>query len=285
MTLSREHLSPADGFDNRIDWQALLDRWNERALRWVLGPGLLSLHLAAFGLSLLTAMTWNLIADPTDLRMVEPFRYWGIVAVVHTVLVGGGLVAWKIFGQPAPDSRRKIIPASVINRSRPQPESQPATTWQSAWMRPVESVARVNTSARRWAATAMRSSGPARDAETGWPEQPGVADASTDTGQATWPASAPISTTLAGAAQPADEVVSVDHLDSDDHTRTWIDAFVESRGKDKENRWSWVEAAAAAWLNKREVEGKTEKALSAGDAAPDVALPTDPAGTDHAPDA
>ena len=285
MTLTREHLSPADGFDNRIDWQTLLDRWNERALRWVLGPGLLSLHLAAFGLSLLSAMTWNLIADPTDLRMVEPFRYWGIVAVVHTVLVGGGLVAWKIFGQPSPDSRRRAISASVVNGSRPQPASQPAPAWQTAWMRPVESVARVNSSARRWAANAMRTSEPARDAETGWPEQSPVANAATDAGQATWPASAPLSTTLAGADAPADEVVSVDHRDGDEHTKTWIDAFVESRGKDKENRWSWVEAAAAAWLNKREVEGKSEKALSASNATSDVPPPEGQTTNEHAPDA
>jgi hypothetical protein len=89
-----------------------------------------------------------------------------------------------------------------------------------------------------------------------------------DVGEATWPASAPLSTILSSATttNPADEVVSVDHRGaSDDHTRTWIDGFIESRSKDKENRWSWVEAAAAAWLNKREVEGTAEKALSSGE--------------------
>ena len=78
------------------------------------------------------------------------------------------------------------------------------------------------------------------------------------------------------------EVVSVDHRGAeeaeDDHTKSWIDGFVESRSKDKEQRWSWVEAAAAAWLNKREVEGKSEKALTAGESGPesaDVAPPAD----------
>jgi hypothetical protein len=62
--------------------------------------------------------------------------------------------------------------------------------------------------------------------------------------------------------------VSVDHRDegesAEDQNKTWIDGFVESRSKDKEHRWSWVEAAAASWLSRRELEGKTEKALSAG---------------------
>ena len=64
MAVRREQLSPVDGFDNRIDWQGAMDRWNQRALRWVLGPGFLSCHLTAFGLSFLTLLTWNLIADP-----------------------------------------------------------------------------------------------------------------------------------------------------------------------------------------------------------------------------
>ncbi|HEU4793924.1 MAG TPA: hypothetical protein VFS96_09730, partial [Nitrolancea sp.] len=121
---------------------------------------------------------------------------------------------------------------------------------------------------------------PARDAETGWPEQPALvrtervsaadADAApADVGEATWPGSAPMSTALlGGGTNPVDEIVTVDHRDAgdsaDDHAKTWIDGFVESRSKDKEHRWSWVEAAAASWLSRREVEGKSEKALSAG---------------------
>jgi hypothetical protein len=103
-----------------------------------------------------------------------------------------------------------------------------------------------------------------------------------DVGAATWPGSAPLSTTLAngGSSNPADEVVSVDHRSAEeaeeDPAKSWIDGFVESRSKDKDQRWSWVEAAAAAWLNKREVEGKTEKALTAGESEPESADATPP---------
>jgi hypothetical protein len=65
-----------------------------------------------------------------------------------------------------------------------------------------------------------------------------------------------------------------------------MDGFIESRSKDKDQRWSWVEAAAAAWLNKREVEGKSEKALTAGEAQTepeDVAPPPDDADESQIP--
>ena len=89
MALRREQLSPVDGFDSRIDWQGAMDRWNQRALHWVLGPGFLSCHLTTFGLSFLALLTWNLIADPADLHMIEPFRYWGVMMAVPDWLATG----------------------------------------------------------------------------------------------------------------------------------------------------------------------------------------------------
>ena len=295
MAVRREQLSPVDGFDNRIDWQGAMDRWNQRALRWVLGPGFLSCHLTAFGLSFLTFLTWNLIADPADLHMVEPFRYWGAIVVFHTILLGGAMIAWKLLRVGESEPRRFTIPAYQLPQLRRQPTRTPH--WQNAW---TASAGRVNATARRWTGAAGRPAEPpqpapppARDAETGWPEVPAMfrtaaveADAAdappVDVGAATWPGSAPLSTTLAnaGATNPADEVVSVDHRSAeggdDDPAKSWIDGFVESRSKDKEQRWSWVEAAAAAWLNHREVEGKTEKALSAGEAQTEPADVTPP---------
>jgi hypothetical protein len=183
-------------------------------------------------------------------------------------------------GEPEP--RTFSIPAAALPQLR---STQPRTpAWQAAWTRSNAAAARVNSTARRWATAPARRAeapAPARDAATGWPEQPpifreAVASAETteapvvDVGAATWPHSAPLSTTLSSAASPnpADELVSVDHRDEDgeeDQAKSWIDSFVESRSRDKDQRWSWVEAAAAAWLSRREVEGKAEKALTAGE--------------------
>jgi hypothetical protein len=291
MALHRSQLSAVDGFDDRIDWTALMERWNQRALRWVLGAGFLSLHLAVFTVCLLTALTWNLTVDPADLWMIEPFWYWGAFAAAHTILLGGGLILWKVLGRDTASTRRFRIPESISSRPRVRPQAERASAWQAAWARPMESVARVNATARRWTSGSAREDEPRPQPQRtggGWPEQPLIThDVTPDVGGATWPASAPLSTTLASGgavSNPADEVVSVDHRGAtDDHTKTWIDSFIESRAKDKENRWSWVEAAAAAWLNKREVEGKTEKALGAGEES--SAPPPDEAGQSQNPTA
>jgi hypothetical protein len=300
MSLRRQHLSPVDGFDNRIDWQAAIDRWNQRAPRWALGPGLLSFHLTLFGLAFLATLTWNLIADPADLGMIDLFRYWGVLAVVHTILVGGWMIGWRLLRLGEPEPRRFTIPAAALPQLRSNQSRTPA--WQTAWNRSNAAASRVNTTARRWAGAPSRraeTQAPPRDAATGWPEQPpifreAVAGAETteppavDVGAATWPDSAPLSTTLSGSAasNPADELVSVDHRDEegeDDQARAWVDGFVESRSKDKDQRWSWVEAAAAAWLNRREVEGKTERALTAGEDQPEAAAePPPPDESDQA---
>jgi hypothetical protein len=293
MSLRRQQLSPVDGFDNRIDWQAAIDRWNQRAPRWALGPGLLSFHLTLFSLAFLTTLTWNLIADPADLGMIEPFRYWGVIAVVHTILVGGWMIGWKLLRLGEPEARRFTVPAAALPQLRADPSRTPA--WQAAWNRSNAAASRVNTTARRWAAAPARRAEaptPPRDAATGWPEQPPIfreaaagpeaaESPAVDVGAATWPDSAPLSTTLSASAapSPADELVSVDHRDEegdDDQAKSWIDGFVESRSKDKDQRWSWVEAAAAAWLNRREVEGKTEKALSAGEEQAEAVVETPP---------
>jgi hypothetical protein len=292
MALPREQLGPVDGFEKRIDWQRLLEQLNQRSVRWLLGAGFLSLHLTVFGITLLTALTWNLIADPADLSMMEPFRYWGTAAIIHTILLGGGLIAWKLLRMDQPAKPRFVIPSQAPIARRPV--SSGPSNWQAAWNRGVVSAARANTAARKWAATTVRrpeESAPPSDAETGWPEQPAIFrtaveqanTAPVDVGEATWPDSAPLSTTLAGTgnANPVDKVVTVDHREkvdnTDDQAKSWIDSFVESRSsKDKEHRWSWVEAAAAAWLNRREVEGTAEKALSAGDDSSEPAVPGPP---------
>lgn len=289
MALPREQLGPVDGFETRIDWPQLLEQWNQRTVRWVLGAGFLSLHLAVFGMTLLTALTWNLIVDPDNLSKIEPFRYWGVVVTIHTVLLGGGLIGWKLLRLDQPAAPRFVIPSqtSVARRT----DSSRPSNWQSAWNRGVVSATRANTAARKWAATTVRrseQSAPPRDAETGWPEQPAIlrvaaeqADTATvDVGDATWPGSVPLSTTLAGGGtNPVDTVVTVDHREDveDDQAKRWIDSFVESRAsKDPEQRWSWVEAAAASWLSRRAVEGTGEKALSAGDDQSEPVMPGPP---------
>jgi hypothetical protein len=284
MALTRQNLTSLDGYDERIDWAGVLERTNRSLIRWVLGTGLLSFHLAVFTTVLLAIYTWNLISNPTDLHLLGPFRIWGVAALAHTLLVGGGLIGWRLFNmgdqvtaQPVPVYPRRSLP---MPRQAPAPARSPGMA--QAWIRGVTSTARANAGARRWReATAQQPpAAPPAPTATGWPAQPGMsapaaaqpaeAERPPDVGEVTWPESPPLSTVLLGSTDhrgPADHVVAVDHRQSDtaddDPGRTWVDSFVESRSKDKENRWSWVEAAAASWLNRREISGQAEKALPA----------------------
>ena len=283
MALTRQQLTPLDGYDNQIDWGGVLERTNSRLIRWVLGTGFLSFHLAVFTTVLLATLLWNLITRPEDLHLMGPFRIWGVAALAHTLLVGGGLIGWRLFKMGETEAPKPVPILPRRTPSTPRPMVPRTAGLSQAWTRSMGSAARVNASARRWAAAAtQRSSDPAPSpTASGWPAQPGVTNVNAsgtpnvesrpDVGEATWPDSPPLSTTLLGSNEhrdPADQVVSVDHrsnqqVTDDDPGRTWVDSFVESRTKDKENRWSWVEAAAASWLNRREVEGKAEKALPA----------------------
>lgn len=306
MTLTRHNLSPLDGYDERIDWAGVLERTNRGLIRWVLGTGLLSFHLVVFTTVLLATFTWNLISNPTDLHLLGPFRIWGVAALAHTLLVGGGLIGWRLFqmgepeaARPVPVYQRRALP---LPSQAPSPARSPGIT--QAWLRTVGTAAKVNAGARRWAEASTQrppAAPPVRGAN-GWPTQPAMTaptvvepsgtGQSPDVGEATWPDSPPLSTTLLGAADhrdEADHVVAVDHRQSeasqDDPGRTWVDSFVESRAKDKdkENRWSWVEAAAASWLNRRELADAPEKALTAtSETTAEPSTPVDPERQDDA---
>lgn len=297
MALTRQQLTPLDGLDNRINWAGVLDRANRRLIRWVLGTGLLSFHLAIFTTVLLGTFTWNLISSPDDLYLMGPFRIWGVAALVHTLLVGGGLIGWRLFrmGESQAPRTVPIYAKRAVSSNGPTP-ARPAG-WSQAWASRVSAAGRVNAAARRWTSASPHQTPaePPALTATGWPAQAPIAASAAagasgaerppDVGEATWPESPPISTSLRGATDtrdPADQVVSVNHrpnqIPEEDSGRTWVDGFVESRTRDKENRWSWVEAAAASWLSKREVSDRAEKALSATSEpiAEDTAAPSEP---------
>ena len=300
MSITRSQLAPVHGFDNRIQWNDAISRTNDRLIRWVFGTGFLTVHLAVFGTSLLSALCWNLVSDPADLRVVEPFRYWGIVAIVHTVLAGGGVLAWKLFQMGKPDSPEFLVP--VRARAISAPRTEPSTR-----TRPIQAIQSGSTvspphteaSPRKWSTSTLRKATPwaARDVKQGWPGQPAMIKSLTeaeaadamfvDLGEATWPDSAPLSTALLAnpesrSGSGTDHVVSVDHRSATtqaEASQTWIEGFIESRTRDKEQRWSWVKAAASSWLSRREAPAASEAPLESTPAQSEerAAPPPEPA--------
>jgi hypothetical protein len=255
MALTRQDLTPLDGYDRRIDWNAAMSRANSRLLRWLPGGRFLAAHLAIFGVTLLAAMLWALIRHPMDLDGLRPFLYWGVIAAVHAALTGIYQVAARLIGLNEPRYVTQGYP--VYRSARPSVARQAAPAMLA---RGVGGAARVNATARRWATSTGRRGNIPTQAQTaaGWPEQPPILqmDERPDTGEVTWPDSAPRSTTLGNrtSGPPADTLVSIDPAASteDQRGQRWLEGFVESRQKNKDQRWSWVEAAAASWLSRRD---------------------------------
>jgi hypothetical protein len=262
MPATRSQLPPVAGFDTRIRPGYALTNVNRRLARWAIGTGLLAFHLTIFAIALLVAFCWGLIANPQDLGAMHAFRYWGIVAVVHTILAGGGALLWKIL-QVTDDTRPNMLPARAYTVP-----VRPPTRPRPALMRPTDRpITAQPARPSRWASLGggtRRTPWAIRPVEQNWPQQaPFMRNASVidaagaDKGEVTWPESAPRSTELGVSAAPeADEVVSVEHRRS--QSQSWIDGFISSRSADKEHRWSWVEAAAGSWLSRREEQPRPD---------------------------
>lgn len=244
MPLTRSQLPTVAGFDRRLHLGNAIERGTSRFARWLLGAGFLAVDLALFGTSLLVAYVWALIAHPGDLDSINPFRYWGVVAVVHTLVAGGGLLAWKLLGMDEP-ATRTAIPAYQPVPARGQ---YALSTWSQS--QPVDAIY-----AQPQAAAPRRTAWASRPVEQNWPQQPELlrtqpgTTTDPDLGEATWPENVPLSTSLgvSGSASESGERPSP--------SQSWFDSFMGSRGasqKEKEQRWSWVEAAAGSWLSRRE---------------------------------
>lgn len=256
MALTRLDLTPLDGFDNRIDWNAAFVRWNNRIVKAIAGGEVLAAHAAVFGSSFLGIFVWKLVSNPTDLSGIRGFQYWGILVALHAVLIGGFTLIARLLGMNQPTF---VSDAPAVYRVSPQQAETRQTAPATLWARGVESAARVNDTARRWASP-VRST-PSEEAL--WPASPALLQSSEldDVGEVTWPETAPLSTTLNATANPLDELVSIDHgVQTETVTQTWLDGFVESRSRDKEHRWSWVEAAAGSWISKRDASTPTPQA-------------------------
>jgi hypothetical protein len=277
MPVTRAQLPSVAGFDRHLYIGEAIERASGRLMRWVLGTGFLALDLALFATSLLIAYTWALIAHPDDFTSIGPFRYWGIVALIHIVLTGGGLLAWKLLGLDQPRARTAIPPYSTPSQPRPG---------VSAWSSVPAGEAPV--SARGSTGRGSSSRQPAwsiRPVEQNWPQQPDLlrsrpGEIDPDLGEVTWPENAPLSTSLGVSAAPGSDQLTTE--DRPSPSQTWFDSFMGSRSAgrksgDKDQRWSWVEAAAGSWLSRRETPGPADASVETGE---DIVI-SPPVDTDH----
>ena len=77
-----------------------------RVQAWLLGPGLLAVHVGAYLASATVLILVNLLRSPTDLWFWGPLRGWGLVLVFHAAFVAVRAVAGDLLAATARPSAR-----------------------------------------------------------------------------------------------------------------------------------------------------------------------------------
>jgi len=232
-------------------WQ--LGATGGRIARWFFGFGFFCVSLGVYLITGMTLLTINLLRDPGDLWVGGPLFRWGMLVFVHFL---GAVVCWAV--TTAMDAARATraetearvppvvaplpMPVASVVEAEPTPEGPPRPRFQPAPSTPADGAEEEDKGLfgfRGWRGETPYAEARPRTSPPGWTVMgPGVAPASTPPRTPTPALSeTPPPTTESikeGAALLGEPVISVAPVEGD-------------------QRWTWVEAAAEAWLANRAV--------------------------------
>jgi len=234
---------------------------------WLTGTGFLAVDAGAFFVALMVLLPWNLYRSPGDLWVADPLRTWAFILTFHTLVVGAIALARGIVrpSEPVPAAAPQTGLRASSNWSTPapqQPNRQTASTllaqeWARRWLE--DDRAEVADMVQQSETISMRHTSvidpmTAYPTEvTPWPEAP-VQRTSIDAEAilSDW-LDEQASEYIPSPAEPVDPLKSAARVRRVDPSET--DAQL-----DPELEWKWVEAAASAWLSKRDLpqNGNTE---------------------------
>jgi hypothetical protein len=239
-------------------WQ--LGATGGRIARWFFGFGFFCVSLGVYLITGMTLLTINLLRDPSDLWVGGPLSRWGMLVFVHFL---GAVVCWAV--TTAMDAARTTraetearvppvtpplpMPLAPVAQAEPIPQGPPRPRFQPAPSTPADGAAEEDKGLfgfRSWRGETPYSEARPRTSPPGWTVMgPGVAPASPPprTPAPALPETAPPTTESLkeGAALLGEPVISVAPVEGD-------------------QRWTWVEAAAEAWLANRSVDEPPEVA-------------------------
>ncbi len=225
-------------------------------LDWLTGTGFLAVDAGAFFVALMVLLPWNLYSSPGDLWVAQPLRTWVFILTFHALVVGAIALARGIVRSPEPETTapQRGLRASSGWSAPTQPSGQTshqtastllAQEWARRWLDDdrAEAAAMVQQSE----AMSARYTGAAYDpttpvGATPWPEAPAQRPSSIDAEAilADW-----LDEQASEYLAPAPE--QVDPLRSAAQASEY-----ETIELEPEIEWKWVEAAASAWLTKRD---------------------------------
>jgi hypothetical protein len=224
---------------------------------WLTGTGFLAVDAGAFFVALMVLLPWNLYSAPGDLWVAQPLRSWAFILTFHALVVGAIALARGIVRSSEPET---IVPQRGLRAS-------------SAWSAPAETAPRSTRAtasaliaqewARRWldddraevaemmqqseSISARRSDVPSDQTAhveiTPWPDAPESRAQSLDAEAILddW-LDEQASEYVAPAPERVDPLRSAARVSQEDTIEL-----------EPELEWKWVEAAASAWLSKRDV--------------------------------
>ena len=232
-------------------WQ--LGATGGRIARWFFGFGFFCVSLGIYLITGMTLLTINLLRDPGDLWVGGPLFRWGMLVFVHFL---GAVVCLAV--TTAMDAARATraetearvppvvapppMPIPPVAQAEPMPQGPTRPRFQPAPSTPADAAEEEDKGLfgfRGWRGETPYSEARPRTSPPGWTVMgPGVAPASAPprTPAPALPETPPPTTESIkeGAALLGEPVISVAPVEGD-------------------QRWTWVEAAAEAWLANRAV--------------------------------
>lgn len=227
---------------------------------WFAGTGFLAVDAGAFFVALMVLLPWNLYRSPGDLWVAQPLRTWAFLLTFHALVVGALALARGIVRSPEPEIAAPHAGLRAGSSwSAPQAQSQPpdrqtastllAREWARRWLdddraevadlmqqseeistrggRVTESMTMEAVEVTPWSeAAAPRTSIDAEAILADWLDEQ--------------------------ASEYAPAPAEIDPLKSAAQVRASEPATDAEDTLDPELEWKWVEAAASAWLSKRD---------------------------------
>lgn len=230
-------------------------------LDWLTGTGFLAVDAGAFFVALMVLLPWNLYRSPGDLWVAQPLRTWAFLLTFHALVVGAIALARGIVRSPEAEV---ATPQTGLRATSSWSTSQP----QSQVDRQTASTLLAREWARRWleddraeAAEMMQQSEEISERRNRAASDPLAMDTTEIT---PWPEAPAPRTSIDAEAILADWLdeqaseyapppAEVDPLKSAARVGTTDLPAGTADALDSELEWKWVEAAASAWLSKRDV--------------------------------
>lgn len=235
---------------------------------WITGTGFLAVDAGAFFVALMVLLPWNLYSAPGDLWVAQPLRSWAFILTFHALVVGAIALARGIVRSPEPET---VVPQrglrassgwSAPTQTSPQPNRSTASTvlaqeWARRWLE--DDKAEVAELMQQSEALSARGANAVPDPTvpveiTPWPEAPAPRAQSLDAEAilADW-LDEQASEYVAPTPQRVDPLRSAARVTQEDATEL-----------EPELEWKWVEAAASAWISKRDVSSDNDQGVSNG---------------------